>query len=113
MTMHLVRGMSSLNSRKRKTKNKTKRMLEAEAEHQRFLERMGVKGSPREYRYDIPDYDTGPRVTSDKVAGNGNKREPNRYTGTLIKGVATMHKSNAVPVTNSEQAIEVARMRRG
>lgn len=34
------------------------------------------------------------------------------YTGTLIKGIAVMHKSNAVPVLNEEQAIELAHMRR-
>ena len=26
------------------------------------------------------------------------------YTGTLVKGIATMHKSNAVPVINKEEA---------
>lgn len=40
-------------------------------------------------------------------------RPEQKYTGTLIKGVATMHKSNAVPVINEEQMHEVARMRRG
>lgn len=40
-------------------------------------------------------------------------RKENVYTGTLIKGIATMHKSNAVPIINEEQAHEVARMRRG
>ena len=40
------------------------------------------------------------------------KKEPQKYTGTLIKGIATMHKSNAVPIINNEQAIEVATMRR-
>ena len=34
------------------------------------------------------------------------------YTGTLIKGIATMHKSNAVPVINDEQAKEISQMRR-
>lgn len=34
------------------------------------------------------------------------------YTGTLIKGIATMHKSNAVPVINDEQAKEISSMRR-
>lgn len=34
------------------------------------------------------------------------------YTGTLIKGIATMHKSNAVPVINDEQAKDLAKMRR-
>lgn len=112
MTMHLIRGMTSLNTRKRKPKNKTKRLLEAEAEHERFLARMGVKGSSKEYRYEIPDYNTGPRMTSDRIAANGNKREAMKYTGTLIKGVATMHKSNAVPITSGEQAIEISKMRR-
>lgn len=40
------------------------------------------------------------------------KKEPHRYTGTLIKGIATMHKSNAVPVINEEQARDISRMRR-
>lgn len=112
MTMHLIRGMTSLNTRKRKSKNKTKKLIEAEAEHERFLARMGVKGGSKDYRYEIPDYNTGPRMTSDRVAGNGNKREAMKYTGTLIKGVATMHKSNAVPITSGEQAVEISRMRR-
>tara|TARA_B100002019_G_scaffold288941_1_gene303586 strand:- start:1926 stop:2291 length:366 start_codon:yes stop_codon:yes gene_type:complete len=41
------------------------------------------------------------------------KKEPMKYTGTLIKGIATMHKSNAVPVINKEEATDIARMRRG
>lgn len=35
------------------------------------------------------------------------------YTGTMIKGIGTMHKSNAVPIFSDEQAIEIATMRRG
>jgi len=34
------------------------------------------------------------------------------YTGNLIKGVATMHKSNAVPVINQEEAEMISQMRR-
>jgi hypothetical protein len=41
------------------------------------------------------------------------KPETKVYTGTLIKGIATMHKSNAVPVIDAEQAKDIARMRRG
>lgn len=36
-----------------------------------------------------------------------------KYTGTAILGIATMHKSNAVPIFNSKAAIEVSAMRRG
>jgi hypothetical protein len=49
---------------------------------------------------------------SNKI-GNGFKREENKYTGTLITGICTMHKSNAVPVINKKQAEEISRMRRG
>lgn len=38
--------------------------------------------------------------------------EKKEYTGTLVKGIATMHKSNAIPVINDEQAKDLASMRR-
>lgn len=41
------------------------------------------------------------------------KKEIPRYTGTAIKGIGTMHKSNAIPIFSDEQAIEIATMRRG
>lgn len=34
------------------------------------------------------------------------------YTGTKVKGIGTMHKSNAVPIFSDEEAIEISRMRR-
>jgi len=34
------------------------------------------------------------------------------YTGTMVKGIATMHKSNAVPVFSDEQAVDISKMRR-
>lgn len=52
----------------------------------------------------IPSLGTG--------VGNGLKKESQRYTGTLIKGIATMHKSNAVPIIDQSQAIDIANMRR-
>jgi hypothetical protein len=41
------------------------------------------------------------------------RRESIMYTGTLVRGIATMHKSNAVPVINEEQMKDISRMRRG
>lgn len=35
------------------------------------------------------------------------------YTGVKLLGIATMHKSNAVPVFSEEEAVELAKMRRG
>jgi hypothetical protein len=34
------------------------------------------------------------------------------YTGNNIKGIATMHKSNAVPVFSNEEAVDISKMRR-
>lgn len=41
------------------------------------------------------------------------RAEDKRYTGNVVIGIATMHKSNAVPVLAPEDAKEIARMRRG
>ena len=46
----------------------------------------------------------------DDTTGSTPRRESPRYTGTLIRGIATMHKSNAVPVTSDQQAIDISRM---
>ena len=36
----------------------------------------------------------------------------NVYTGTAMKGIGTLHKSNAVPIFSNEEAIDQANMRR-
>ena len=70
----------------------------------------------------LPSLSYGPRVgasdarkiqslNSDKIFTE--KKESLMYTGTLVKGIATMHKSNAVPVINEEQMKDISRMRRG
>jgi benzoyl-CoA reductase/2-hydroxyglutaryl-CoA dehydratase subunit BcrC/BadD/HgdB len=40
------------------------------------------------------------------------KREAKRYTGSLVRGIATMHKSNAVPVISQQEAEDISKMRR-
>ena len=40
------------------------------------------------------------------------KPERKEYTGTLVKGISTLHKSNAVPILSQDEAVEHARMRR-
>ena len=47
-----------------------------------------------------------------KIKGDCTKKEPMKYTGTLVKGIATMHKSNAVPVISQQEAEDIAKMRR-
>lgn len=40
------------------------------------------------------------------------KKDSPVYTGTAMKGIGTMHKSNSVPVFSDEEAIAIATMRR-
>lgn len=40
----------------------------------------------------------------------GDRRDSPQYTGTYVIGIATMHKSNAVPVTNKEYATDISKM---
>lgn len=51
------------------------------------------------------------RVTA--VSIEGTRKESAKYTGDQLVGIATMHKSNMVPVFKGQDAIDIARMRRG
>jgi len=44
--------------------------------------------------------------------GLATKKESPVYTGTKVKGIGTMHKSNAVPIFSDEEAVEISQMRR-
>ncbi len=74
-----------------------------------------VKSLSSSYSLRIPEgRNTTAHIKSvDTGAACATKKEPQKYTGTLIKGIATMHKSNAVPVLNDQDAIDISRMRRG
>jgi hypothetical protein len=43
---------------------------------------------------------------------NTNARSKQEYTGTFVKGIGTMHKSNAIPVVDEEFMIALSQMRR-
>ena len=63
--------------------------------------------STESYRRSTPDY---PSCTS--TTGVAARVESPRYTGTLVKGIGTMHKSNAIPIIDEEQMKDLASMRR-
>ena len=44
--------------------------------------------------------------------GDCSKHESKKYTGTKVLGIATMHKSNPVPIFSDQEAVDVATMRR-
>ncbi len=111
----------------KRKKNKSKALIEAEQKHEKFLNRLfqsrgidrglaqsdrafalGAKG--RWFESSIPDQNLAP--TSDVIPGFCPKKKENTYTGSKIVGLATMHKSNIVPVTSKENAQELGSMRR-
>jgi hypothetical protein len=54
-----------------------------------------------------------PKINSLPFSGGACTLPPPKvYTGTMVKGIATMHKSNAVPVFSDEQAVDISKMRR-
>jgi len=69
-----------------------------------------LKGS---YSLAIPEgRNTTAHIKSVDTGGNAVLKPSLIYTGTKVKGIATMHKSNAVPVFSDEEAVEISKMRR-
>ena len=127
MSMHLVGPyMTTTSYKKRKAKNKTKKMLEAEAKHNKWLRKMNAhpeqiaeskKKNANVSILSVPDYrSSGNSIpTSDVIPGGSTgPKERLVYSGERrLLGVATMHKSNMVPVFDTKDAKDIARMRRG
>ena len=132
MSMHLVGPYMTTTkyNRKKSNRKKTAKQIKAEADHEKYLRKMGVHPEQLEAKakrnaqgkklgiHSIPDYKTDSSntvKTSDKVAGHGPAREGNTYSGERqLLGIATMHKSNMVPIfaDKKEDAKDIASMRR-
>lgn len=145
MTMHLARGLSTINTKKRKQKKLTQKDIDRlQTEWRAYNKRMRRQSmhdlqfehfedyvaytrgqyKPKQREKEFKEYvqpkqnvrDTKiyPSLqTSDKIPGACTKRETPTYTGDLIVGIGTMHKSNAVPIMRgTKQAEEIAKMRR-
>ena len=65
------------------------------------------------YSLKIPEgRNTTAHLKSVDTGGNATLAPTKVYTGTKVKGIATMHKSNAVPIFSDEEAVDIAHMRR-
>jgi hypothetical protein len=65
------------------------------------------------YKLTIPEgRNTTAHIKSVNTGGNAVLKPSPVYTGTKVKGIATMHKSNAVPVFSDEEAQDISKMRR-
>jgi hypothetical protein len=113
--MPIYYNKTNLNPRMRK--KISKKIRDANLNHEEWLKSRGLHSSQLNvfdgHEYELNVNRNIPYNSNHNITGNTKQPEKNVYTGTLIKGIATMHKSNAVPIINEEQAIEISKMRRG
>lgn len=124
MSMHLAHpAFSTTGKRKGKVKfrnaeaAKKARELEASWEDlkKKYASKVNLSSTygklpeQKPYRRETPHI---PSLNSKDVCGVAVRAPDKVYTGTMVKGIGTMHKSNAVPIFNDTDAIEISRMRR-
>ena len=130
MSMHLHHPSLSLNGKRRgkvkfRNAEEAKKARELDASWKELLKRQGVEAEQKRqsramkapaltYKLSTPPgRTTSTHIPSRDTGGNATLAPAKVYTGTKVKGIATMHKSNAVPVFSDEEAVEISRMRRG
>ena len=84
---------------RRKKKSSTKRA--------RSVIKRVSSNAPEPYRRQTSEYASAPDTN-----GVAPRLHTMHYTGTLVKGIGTMHKSNAVPIFSDDDAKDQALMRR-
>ena len=139
--MHLLPVyFSTTSTRKRKQSKKSKSLLKAEAEHQKFLKKIrggssvgrasalqaeghGFDPLPLHQKSAVVAQSVEHLICNQRVEGSNPsdgttkwdtcaKKPEKVYTGTEIIGIGQMHKSNAVPIRRKEDAKSLANMRR-
>jgi hypothetical protein len=84
-----------------------------ELEEKKRKRAMSAENLTSVYSLKIPEgRNTTAHIKSVDTGGNATLAPAKVYTGTKVKGIATMHKSNAVPIFSDEEAVDIARMRR-
>ena len=84
-----------------------------EADDKKRKRAMGAETLSSSYSLKIPEgRNTTAHIKSRDTGGNAVLKPSPVYTGTKVKGIATMHKSNAVPVFSDEEAVDISKMRR-
>ena len=130
MTMHLEGPWLSMGGKRRgkvkfRNAEEATRARDLEQSWKELLKRQGVEAEEKkraramkapalDYKLSTPPgRTTSTHIPSRNTGGNATLAPAKVYTGTKVKGIATMHKSNAVPVFSDEEAVEISRMRRG
>ena len=114
MTDKLTKEFNEYNKLMKRLGSKTKTLEQYKLYRAGKLRRGRGKAPPKSpmeattLRREAPKYPSG-----DGVGVFMGRKEEKKYTGDRLLGIATMHKSNMVPVFSQESAEEIAKMRRG
>jgi len=123
MTMHLLPAFVTTTSKRKRKSSNNKRAALQRAEHEAWVLKM-TKGMAsdkkvldkvwrKEYTHSMM-VDRSAFTKSGMAPGACAKPEEKVYSGERkLLGIATMHKSNMVPVFDKQNAEDIARMRRG
>ena len=130
MTMHLEGPWLSTTGKRKGPKKwasaEAKRKAEQrEAEWKELLKRQGIELEKKKRKHALTADvlgPVGPKIPPGRetpyIASKDTgfipcvKGRDNVYTGSKVRGIGTMHKSNAVPIFSDEEAVEISTMRR-
>lgn len=84
------------------------------AEQEDRKRKRAMAAEPLDYKLSAPVGRTTAHIPSRNTGevGVATYKAPPQYTGTKVKGIGTMHKSNAVPIFSDEEAVAISTMRR-
>ena len=129
MSMHLEGPWLSTTGKKKGKKKfasaeHAKKAREQEESWNALLKKWGVEAEERKRQRGLaapamnpvvtkPFVRETPKINSLPFTGGPCLKTPDKvYTGTAMKGIGTMHKSNSVPIFSAEEAVDIAKMRR-
>ncbi len=127
--MHLHHPSLSLNGKKKgkvkfRNADEARKARDLDASWNEIQKKWGVeaeekkrsramKAEPLTYKLNSPAERSTKHIPSlNSGAGVATLAPAKVYTGDKIKGIGTMHKSNAVPIFSDEEAVAIANMRR-
>jgi len=130
MTMHLHHPSLSMGGkRKGKVKfrnaDEARKSRELDSDWKELQKKWGVeqeekkrsramRAEPLTYKLSTPaGRSTSTHIPSRVTEGHSTASVHKVYTGDKILGIATLHKSNAVPVFSQQEAVDISKMRRG
>lgn len=129
MTMHITHpSLTMIGKRKGKQKfrnsDAARNARELAIEWERKQAEWKSMSRPVPKTFTVSNYTTNPKIPVGRettripslgmwVTGAVTVKQTQQYTGDKIIGIGTMHKSNAVPIFNDQQAKDISSMRRG